>query len=86
VRFVGCAEDGLRLGRLVGPVDAGHIHRRNQHAFRVAERDRGAFLDLVRERRGHVERDRHRPNYSGREARLCEDGAIVLFPEEAFER
>ena len=86
VELVGRAENGLRLGRLVGAVDARHVHRRDQHAFGVAERDRVAFLDLVRKRRRHVERDRHRPNDSGREARLCEHGAIVLFAEEAFER
>ena len=86
MRLVVRAEHGLRLERLVGAIDARDLHRRDQHAFAVAQRDLVADLELVGELGLHVEVDRHRPDHAGREPHVRQHGLVVLLVEEAFER
>src|SRR5688572_27437884 len=64
------AEHGLRFRLEIGPVDARYLHRRDEHAFAVAQCDRLAELALLGELLRDVERDRHRPQDSAREAHV----------------
>ena len=86
MRFVGGAEHGARFLLLVRPVDAFDLHRGNQDALAVAQRDDVAFLELVGERGGHIERDRHRPEDAAREPHVGQHLAIVLLSQETLER
>ena len=79
------AEDGFRLRVEVGAEDARDLHRRREDAFAVAQRDRVALLELLRELRRHIERDRHRPQHAAREPHVGEHAPVVAFTQEAFE-
>ena len=80
------AVDRLGLARLVGGPLVGHRQDRQDHAFRVAQRDVLAVLDAARERLRHVQRDRHRPERAVRQAHPLDHAVVVLAPQEPRQR
>ena len=80
------AEHRQGLGPLVGLPAVGHGHGGVEHALAVAQVDGLAELELLGEGRGHVERDRDRPQDAAGEAHVGQDGLVVGLAQEALER
>jgi len=73
VFLVGRAEDALGLEVTIGRPDVFDVEDREHHPFRIAQRHLFASRNAARELFGHVERDRHRPERSGRRAIVGDD-------------
>ncbi len=80
------AEDALRLFRLVGNPLVGHRQDREDHAFRVAQRDVLARLHLGGEFLADVEVDGHRPERAVGQPHLRDDAVVIRLGHEALER
>ncbi len=79
-------KDLLGLARLVRRPAIGDGHRRQDHAFLVAQGDILADLDTFSEFLGHVEIDRHRPERAVGQAHGVDDALVILLGQEALQR
>ena len=84
VRVIGRAVDTLGLAHEIGRPDVADLECREQHTFRVAERDLLAFLEFTGKGLCHVERDRQRPEHATGEPHGIADTLVVVLAEKAF--
>ena len=86
MRVVDRAEHGACFAFEVGTEDARKLHRGDQDALGVAQRDRVAFPERRRELLVHVERDRDRPEHAAGKPHVGQYAVVVGFTEKAVER
>ncbi len=77
VMIVVGAEDAARLSGLVRLPAVANLHRRDQHALGIAQRNVIAFLEPGRELAAHIEIDRDRPHDAGWQAHVRQHRFVV---------
>jgi len=86
MQAIGRSENRLRLVLAIGFPRVGDVENRENHAFRVAQRNALARSEFFGEFARDVERDRHRPHDAGNQAHLAADPVVIGARHETVER